>query len=236
MPRTARVVAVGAPHHVTQRGNNRQQVFFSNAQRRYYLALLGDEADRHRLRILGYCLMPIHIHAVVVPERQDSMAKGFGRAHNAYARYLNKLRSRSGHLWQNRFYSTPLQTAHLIRALRYVDRNPVRAGLVERATEYDWSSARAHVEGRDPAALVDPTLWREIVPLEDWGDVLAEPPGADEEWRQRLRTATYAGKPLGAREFVKRLETENGRSLELRGPGRPRKKLLATAAAGGRAS
>jgi putative transposase len=116
----ARVVAVGVPHHVTQRGNNRQQVFFSDAQRRHYLTLLGEHAVRSGLGILGYCLMPNHIHAVVVPTAEVSMAQAFGHTHNAYARHFNALRSRSGHLWQNRFYSTPMDDAHLLRALQYV--------------------------------------------------------------------------------------------------------------------
>ena len=120
MPRTARVVAVAAPHHVTQRGNNRQQIFFSDAQRRYYLSLLAVQSRRHELRILGYCLMPNHVHLVVVPGPQDSLAKGVGRANNAYSRYLNQVRKRSGHLWQNRFCSAPLEREHLLRALRYV--------------------------------------------------------------------------------------------------------------------
>ena len=132
MPRTARVVAVDVPHHVTQRGNNRRQVFFSNAQRRHYLALLGEHAERRQLRILGWCLMPNHVHVIAVPELETSLAQGFGRTHNDYARYLNKLRGRSGHLWQNRFYSAPMDRGHVLRALRYVDLNPVRARLAER--------------------------------------------------------------------------------------------------------
>ncbi len=130
------MVAVGAPHHVTQRGNNRQQVFYSDNQRRSYLALLADHAARHHLRILGYCLMPNHVHAVVVPGLPDSMSKAFGRTHNSYSRYLNAVRHRTGHLWQNRFYSTPLGREHLTRALRYIDMNPVRAQLVEQALDY----------------------------------------------------------------------------------------------------
>ncbi len=161
------MVAVGEPHHVTQRGNNRQQVFFSNAPRRTYLTLLAEHAARHRLRLLGYCLMPNHVHAVVVPERSDSMARGFGRAHNSYSHYFNTVRRRSGHLWQNRFYSAPLGREHLTRALCYVDLNPVRAGLVEQAPDYAWSSARAHLTGRDPAGLLDLDLWREVCPPDD---------------------------------------------------------------------
>jgi putative transposase len=179
VPRIARVVAVGAPHHVTQRGNNRQQVFYSDSRRRSYLALLAEQAARHELRVLGYRLMPNHVHVVVVPERVDSMAKGFGRTHNIYSRYLNSVRRRSGHLWQNRFFSAPLGREHLGRALRYVDMNPVRAQLVESASDYPWSSARAHAPGRDPWGLLDHDLWREICPLRDWEGVLRNGWAAD---------------------------------------------------------
>ena len=182
MPRIARVVAVGVPHHVTQRGNNRQQVFFSSSQRRNYLALLSEHADRHQLRVLGYCLMPNHVHVVAVPERFDSLAKALGHAHNAYSRYLNAVGRRSGHLWQNRIYSAPLGRDHLLRALRYVDLNPVRARLAERAVEFEWSSAQAHVTGRDPAGLLDMEEWRRLCPLGDWGEVLEESAGLDEGW------------------------------------------------------
>ena len=179
MPRIARVVAVGAPHHVTQRGNNRQQVFYSDSRRRSYLALLAEQAARHELRVLGYRLMPNHVHVVVVPERVDSMAKGFGRTHNICSRCLNSVRRRSGHLWRNRFFSAPLGREHLVRALCYVDMNPVRAQLVESASDYPWSSARAHAPGRDPWGLLDHDLWREICPLRDWEGVLRNGWAAD---------------------------------------------------------
>ena len=130
MPRIARVVAVAVPHHVTQRGNNRQQVFFTDSQRCLYLALLRQHAQRNHLEILGYCLMPNHVHAIVAPLVQTSLGHTFGRARSAYSRHLNRARNRSGHLWQNRFYSAPLGESHLIAALRYVDLNPLRAGLV----------------------------------------------------------------------------------------------------------
>jgi putative transposase len=223
VPRIARVVAVGAPHHVTQAGNNRQQVFFSNNQRRSYLTLLAEHASRHGLRILGYCLMPNHVHAVVVPQRPDSMARGFGRAHNSYSRYFNTVRRRSGHVWQNRFYSAPLGREHLVQALRYVDLNPVRARLVDGALDYPWSSARAHVTGRDPSGLLDLDLWREVCPRGDWEGVLHEGWAADTGWTDHLRSATRAGKPLANSDFVSELESESGADLRLRRPGRPRK-------------
>ena len=134
MARLARVVAVGEPHHLTQRGNNRQQTFFDDHDRQTYCRLLGEQAQRAGIQVLGYCLMTNHVHLVAVPERADSFARGLGRAHYLYARALHERRGGSGHLWQNRFFSCPLDRDHLWTALRYVDLNPVRAGLVEEAT------------------------------------------------------------------------------------------------------
>jgi putative transposase len=221
IPRTARVVAVGVPHHVTQRGNNRQQIFFSDLHRQLYLALPAEHAGSNRLRILGYCLMPNHVHAIVVPETQLSMAQGLGRAHNAYSRFFDQSRRRSGHLWQNRFYSAPLDRAHLTAALRYVDLNPVRARLADEAVAYRWSSAEAHVTGRDRFGLVDADRWRQICPDDDWLEMLQPARGVDEDWAERLRAATRADMPMGSQELIQGLELERGSTLLFRGPGRP---------------
>lgn len=221
MPRTARVVAAGAPHHVTQRGNNRQRVFFHDIDRRLYLALLAEQSRQHQLRILGFCLMPNHVHLIVLPERPDSLARGLGRAHNLYARWFNAQHHRSGHLWQNRFYSAPLDRTHLVRALQYVDLNPVRGRLVERAIDYGWSSAQPHVLGRDARGLLDMATWAEVCPCNDWGPVL-EASTPEERFEQRLREATRSGKPLGENHFVSALEQDVGRELALRPRGRPR--------------
>ena len=177
--------------------------------------------------------MPNHVHVVAVPERFDSLAKALGHAHNAYSRYLNAVGRRSGHLWRNRFYSAPLGRDHLLRALRYVDLNPVRARLAERAVEFEWSSAQAHVTGRDPAGLLDMEEWRRLCPLGDWGEVLEESAGLDEGWSARLRDATRGGKPLGEKDFVEGLQSDTGLDLEIRGRGWPVKKRRARAATGG---
>src|SRR5580658_9625112 len=105
MPRTARIVLPAVPHHTTQRGNNRQDVFFVDDDRLAYLKVLQRQSARYGLKIVGYCLMTNHVHLIVVPEHADSLAKAIGRTHWLYAQYVNKLHGRSGHLWQNRFYS-----------------------------------------------------------------------------------------------------------------------------------
>ena len=125
----ARVVAAGVPHHITQRGNNRQDVFLLDDDRRFYLETLRERSQRHGVTLLGYCLMTNHVHLVAIPERPDSLARALGQSHSRYAQRFNRRYGRTGHLWQNRFYSCPLGRTHLVRALLYVDLNPVRAGL-----------------------------------------------------------------------------------------------------------
>ena len=219
MPRIARVVAVGAPHHVTQRGNARQPVFFCDHDRRRYLAYLAEWNQRCGVQLLGYCLMPNHVHLVVVPETAQSLAKAIGRTHYLYTRYVNHCRQRSGHLWQNRYFSTVLDRDHLVVALRYVDLNPVRAGLGGRAGDYPWSSAGAHISGCDRSGLLDMATWRELCPLGDWGQALGVPQQSGDV--SRLREATHSGRPCGSEAFVEELEGRLGRRLKPQQGGRP---------------
>jgi putative transposase len=202
MPRLARIVVPGSPHHVTQRGTDRQTVFFSRADRRVYLELLANKAQETETRILAYCLMPNHIHLIAVPEQADSLAVCLRRVHGRYAQYLNARRLRTGHLWQNRFYSCPLDERHLWTALRYVELNPVRAGFVSSAERYAWSSARAHASGKDTPAILDMEFWRDTGGSERWRELVETE--EDQTDVKQLRRATYAGQPLGEKEFVER--------------------------------
>ena len=229
MARLARVVAVGEPHHLTQRGNNRQATFFDDRDRQTYCALLREQARRAGIRVLGHCLMTNHVHLVAVPERTDAFARGLGRAHYLYTRYLHERRGGSGHLWQNRFFSCPLDREHLWVALRYVERNPVRAGLVEEAAAYGWSSAREHVERQDARRLLDWHLWDELGRPDDWNEVLGPTRGEEGEVMAALRRATLTGRPLGSESFVKRLERRFARNLDAKRTGRPKKAAAAAA-------
>jgi putative transposase len=171
MPRTARIAIPDVPHHITQRGNNRQDVFFVDDDRQVYLSLLKEQADKYGLEILGWCLMTNHIHLIGRPAGEDSLAKALGRTHFRYTQYINRFHGRSGHLWQNRFYSCPLGREHFWQALRYVEQNPVRAGLVRQAWKYPWSSAAAHLDGRDAAGLLNVSYWKQICAQEKPGTV-----------------------------------------------------------------
>jgi len=144
MPRIARAVVPECPHHITQRGNNRQGVFFVADDYRLYLDILREQSRRYGLEVHAYCLMANHVHLVATPHGADSLAKAVGRTHWRHSQAINRLHGRSGHLWQGRFYSCALDRPHFWAAVQYVERNPVRARLVRRAWDYAWSSAAAH--------------------------------------------------------------------------------------------
>jgi len=168
MPRVARTVIPEVAHHVTQRGNNRQDVFFVDDDYRAYLRTLKAQSERYGLVVHGYCLMSNHVHLVATPLAGDSLAKAVGRAHWLYAQYVNGLHGRSGHLWQGRFYSCALDERHLWTALAYVELNPVRARVVRRAWRYEWSSAAAHCGERGRATLVNIVSWQREMGASDW--------------------------------------------------------------------
>ncbi|HEV2199900.1 MAG TPA: transposase [Bryobacteraceae bacterium] len=205
MPRNARCVEAGLAYHVTQRGSNRQRVFYCASDYRMYLSLLREQLDDAGARVLAYCLMSNHVHLVVVPERADSLAVLFRRVHGRYSQYLNTRRRRSGHLWQQRYFSCPLSASHLWIALRYVEQNPCRAHLVAAAADYQWSSARAHLGlGADKTKLLDHDFWKRAGGLETWREMHDASDAPDRVLL--LRRCTYAGRPFGDEEFVGRLE------------------------------
>jgi putative transposase len=172
MSRIARVALEGIPYHVTQRGNGRQRVFFSDSDYGLYLDLLRANSERYRLRIWAYCLMPNHVHIVAVPERADALAKTLGRTHADYARHFNLLQRSCGHVWQARFFSCPLDCSHVWFAMAYVERNPVRAGLAEEADGYPWSSATTHTCDQAETQMLDLGVWRKQYTKERWREVL----------------------------------------------------------------
>ena len=219
MPRFPRVVIPGCPHHLIQRGNRRQRVFFCDEDRAFFLTLLGREAEKRGIAIWAFCLMENHFHLVAVPTRPDSFARGLGEAQRRYTLVINTREGWKGFLFQGRFLSYPLDEDHQYAAIRYVERNPVRAGMVVRAEDYEWSSARAHVR-KEPHPLLTRFPFERSV--KDWAHYLGqkEDPDLLEGFRGHERT----GRPMGGEDFVKRLERLSGRVLAIKPKGRPRKK------------
>lgn len=218
MARMARVVAVGRPHHVTQRGNRRLPTFFRENDYRLYLDLMAEWCCKFGLEIWAYCLMTNHVHLVAVPEREESLARVMGEVHRRYTSLVNKREGWTGHLWQGRFGSFVMDESHLLAAARYIERNPVSAGMVAAPGGYEWSSARAHLAARDDALVkVAPLL--SMMP--DWESFLAEP---DEKgFAEALGSHSRTGRPLGSQDFIEKLEQALGRRLRPGKPG-PKKK------------
>lgn len=209
MPRRARVVVPGLPHHVTQRGNRRQETFFRDDDYRVYLDLMREQCARLGVRVWAYCLMTNHVHLICVPETAEALAGAIGAAHRRYTRHVNFREGWRGFLWQGRFASFPMDERYLLAAARYVELNPVRARMVTRPEDYPWSSARAHMAGRDDG-LVDVSAMLERVA--DWRAFLDG--GLDLEDRDALRHHERTGRPLGDTAFVKRLEALLHRPLQ----------------------
>jgi len=216
--RFARVVAVDVPHHVTQRGNARQFVLATDQDRVVYLELLVRYAQVYHLSLIGYCLMSNHVHLVAVPHRANALAMVLKQTHGRYAAYWNASYGSSGHVWQGRFYSCPLDAAHLWVALRYAELNPVRAGLVAAAAVWPWSSAAAHCGAAEPSACLQMDTWAKRWSIAAWRQFLAETPAESE--LASVRQCTHTGRPLGTPEFVASLEQVMGCPLAPQKSGR----------------
>jgi putative transposase len=219
MARLARVVVPDVAHHVTQRGNRRQATFFDDSDYQAYLALIGEWCQRCGVEVWAYCLMPNHVHLIVVPGSEDALRRALGEAHRRYTRRINFREGWRGHLWQGRFASFAMDERYLLKAARYVELNPVRAKLCRVPWRWPWCSAAAHVAGRDDGVVrVAPLLER----VPDWREFLSERVPADEAelWRVHERT----GRPLGAPAFLDRIERLLHRRIRPAKPGRKPKR------------
>ncbi len=213
MARIARVVAPGYPHHITQRGNRRQQTFFCDSDYSTYLELMAEWCRKCHVEIWAWCLMPNHVHLIAVPESEDGLARAIGEAHRRYTRMVNFREQWRGHLWQERFASFPMDESHALAAVRYVEMNPVAAHLVERPEDYAWSSARAHLAAKNDCLVnVTPLL----AMVGDWRAFLTLSPVEELE---RMRRHERSGRPLGTEDFVAGLEERFDRILRPRKPG-----------------
>ncbi len=222
MPRTARIIVPDLPYHITQRGNSRQDVFEDDDDRVSYLSWVNEYSKKYRLSIVAYCLMDNHVHFIAIPREENSLAKVFSVSHMRYAQYYNKKKKASGHLWQGRFYSCVMDDDYLVTALRYVERNPVRAGIVKKPWQWKWSSAGEHIGQRKGIVNIEKITTLIDTSDEEWKDYidLAE----NKEEVENIRKHTLLGRPLGAEDFIAKLGKRLGRVLSVLPRGRPKKK------------
>ena len=217
MPRQARLVLPGYPHHVTQRGNRRQQTFFEDTDYALYRDLMAAACAQFRVRCWAWCLMPNHVHLVLEPADEGGLARAVAQAHQRYTRHINAREGWTGYLWQGRFSSCAMDEAHALTAVRYVELNPVKARLSPRAQDWAWSSARYHLGGVADGLT---TAVDYLARVPDWERYLADALGPDEE--ARLGYFTETGYLMGAPDWLAGLETKSSRPLQPRARGRPR--------------
>ncbi|GAM97827.1 transposase and inactivated derivatives [alpha proteobacterium U9-1i] len=202
MPRASRIVAPHTPHHVTQRGNRRQQTFFSDADYLRYLQLAAEWCSKAGVECWGYCLMPNHVHLILTPKTEAGLRSALAPLHWRYTFEVNKRERWTGYLWQGRFASYPMDDAYFVEASRYVGLNPVRAGLTARAEDWPWSSVRAHLNAKDDCLVRTAPLLERMR-----GDVTHFfQADVAEEAKRKLRRAASSGRPLGGAEWLKALQ------------------------------
>lgn len=222
MPRIARIVAVDFPHHITQRGNYKQNIFSSKADLKKYLSFIKHESKKYGVAILAYCLMPNHVHFIGIPEKEDALGNTFKYSHMKYSQYYNKKMGLTGHLFQGRFYSCVMDELHTLICARYIERNPVRAGVVEHPCAYEFSSAKTHC-GREKIDILGVNRLFEYIEEDQktWKNFIGEP--GDKEQLKTIRKKTQTGRPLGESNFIERLEKRLGKALRCKPKGRPKK-------------
>ena len=208
------MVVPGLPHHVTQRGNRRDPMFFGAGDYQLCRQLIAAAARRAGAEIWAYCLMPNHVHLIVTPTDHDGLRATFAEAHRRYTDAINAQFPWTGHLFQGRFGAVVMDEPHLLAATRYIALNPVSAELVSRAEDWPWSSARAHLAGEDDELATVAPL-RALIP--DLPALLTAP--ADPATTARIARAPTIGRPLGAPEWIAALERQLGRRLARGKPG-----------------
>jgi putative transposase len=218
MARTSRLVAPGHPHHVTQRGNQRNRTFFSDDDYRLYLTILAEEARAGGCEVWCYCLMPNHVHLILLPQTENSLARTVGNTHRRYTTVINRRNGTTGYLWQGRFWSAALSESYLLNAFRYVLNNPIDGKKVKRPTDWEWSSARAHASGTSDGMVSIDALAHRIGSFDEFMGTAIDP-----EASRRFEYAVRRGWPVGDDTFVADLEDALKRKAAPAKRGRPRK-------------
>ena len=209
MARLSRTVLPGHPHHVTQRGVRSMDIFADDHDSEAYLEMLRDSCTKHGVEVITWCLMTNHVHFIVIPDMEDSLSRSFGEAHKAYTRMHNFRQGVRGYLFQGKFGSYVMDEAHLLSAVRYVLRNPVKAGLTSKPEKWRWSSAKYHYGFRksDPLVRSDDLMGL----VSNWRGFMRETLSDTQQAAIDLSLST--GRPLGNDDFMSKAEAASGRRL-----------------------
>ena len=222
MPRIARIVGIGHPHHIIQRGNNRQNIFFDQEDKRLYLKWLEKYSLECGCTIHAYCLMSNHVHLLIVPKYNYSLAKTMQKLSLRFTQHINKKYKRTGRLWECRFYSALVDKESYFWSIgRYIERNPIRAKMVSKPAEYKWSSAKANITGKE-VGFIKP-IWQDDADREEYITFLNNPD--KEEDIEIIKKSAISGKPIGSKEFLNQMVETLGVTINRRPKGRPRKRI-----------
>lgn len=216
MARQARIVLPDTPHHITQRGNRGEPVFFEKSDYEAYLEFLGEECEKAGVSIWSWCLMANQIHLIALPRRENSLGRALGEAHRRYTRRINERNNWRGHLFQDRFFSYAMDDVHLLNAARYIEMTPVMAGIAPSPEAYLWSSAKAHVKGREDKLLAADKPLLHFVP--DWKEFLLNTPAETDP--KAIERHLQTGRPRGNDYFLDTVESVVGRTVRPQKPGR----------------
>lgn len=226
MPRQPRFNLAGVPQHVIQRGNNRQPVFFIDADYERYLDTLASAAASHGCALHAYVLMPNHVHLLVTPHAPLAISKLMQSLGGRYVQYVNAKHGRSGTLWDGRYKASIVDSErYLMACYRYIELNPVRAGLAERAADYPWSSHGRNAMGEESELIVEHGLYAAL------GSTAQErrsayralfTGGLDEALLHRIRAAANQGRVLADEPFLKKMESRFPQPSRPRKRGRPK--------------
>ena len=230
MPRNARIVVPNTPHHIVQRGHNKQVVFAGDDDYQYYLENLFEWKEQLNCKVYAWCLMTNHIHLIINPGNEiDSLAKLMKRLAGKQTRYVNRLEKRTGSLWEGRYKSSPVETdAYLLACCRYVELNPVRAKMVEKPEDYRWSSYKEKTGLKEVKNIdIDPcylslgeTPEQRMTRYKQWVET-----DVTEYELKSIREAMQRGQPTGSLLFAESIENKLGIRLSLNKPGRPKKEM-----------
>ncbi len=216
MARQARIVLRDTPHHITQRGNRGENVFFEKSDYEAYIQFLSEECADKGVSIWAYCLMPNQIQLIAVPQKENALGRALGEAHRRYTRRINERNAWRGHLFQDRFFSYPMDETHLLNAVRYIETIPVFSGIAPTPESYLWSSARAHMKGREDKLLSPEKPLLHFVP--DWAAFLQEWP--EDQDPKAIERHLQTGRPRGNDVFLDSVESMVGRTVRPQKPGR----------------
>jgi len=220
MPRIARIVHAGYPHHIIQRGNNRQSIFWNDQDRRLYLMLLKKYSKLCECKIHAYCLMTNHVHILAVPQHNLSLSKMMQKISLTFTQHINRKYRRTGRLWECRFHSALVDTdAYFLTVCRYIERNPTRAKMVNKPTEYPWSSAKTNTS-QNSDNIIEP-IWNTYVEREEYIRFLNK--NEEKEEIELIAKSTITGKPIGTEKFLTQIEKTLRRKVIVFPRGRPRK-------------